>query len=290
MMTEIVKFDPLKAEVAKYKKLNETLAFDYESKDGNAGARSHIFKLRKVKTQITEVHREVKAEALAACQAIDGQKRSLIKDVEDMIDVHAEPLRIIKQKEEQVALDAFKVREAERLAEEARVQKEMEDREAEVARREHEIKVREDTIKAEQERVQREAEQAERDKRVAQEAAERARKEAEAKAVAEFEAVEAAAAKQIADAKAVALAKENTRLAKEADKKREAEIKAANERFEKQQAEAAERRRIENKKHRKYIQDTAWTDLSYHVSDEKQARNLFNAIVAGKIRNVTINY
>ena len=289
-MTEIAKFNPLRAEVAKFKEINETLVFDYQDPKGNKDARSHIFKLRKTKTLITEVHREVKAEALAACQAIDGEKRYLIKEVEGMIEVHDAPLRAIKQEEERKTLEIFQAKEKARLEEEARVQKELEDREAEVARKEAEIKAKEDAIKAEQEKARFEAERAERDRRVAQEAAENARKEAEIKAAAEKKAIEDAAAKQIADAKAEALAKENARLAKEATEKREAEIKAANERLKKQQAEAAERRRIENKKYREKVQLEIHEVLSVIIQDEAVTNRVIDAIDKGRIPNVTINY
>lgn len=284
MMTEIVKFDPLKAEVAKYKEMNKTLEFDYKSKEGNAAARSHIFKLRKTKTRLTEVHREVKAEALATCQAIDGEKRYLMKEIEGMIEHHDAPLREIKQEEERKTLEIFKAKEAERLAEEARIQKELEDREAEIVRKEAEIKAKEDAIKAEQEKVRLEAERAERDKHVAQEAVEAARKEAEVKAAAEKKAVEDAAAKKIADAKAEALAKENDRLAKEAAAKAEKERLAE-----------AERIRTENETHRKRIRASIANAFFLILKDGAESSNvLAEAIVlaldTGKIPNVTINY
>ena len=278
MITDITKFDPLRAELAKYKEQNEILVFDYEDPQGNKDARSHVFKLRKLKTQITEAHREVKAEALAACQAIDGQKRTLIKDVDSMIDVHAEPLRIIKQKEEEASLAIWRAQEEERLAEEARAQKELEDREAKVARKEAEIKAKEDAIKAEQEKVYIEAERAEREKRIAEQAAEDARKQAEAGAAAEKKAIENAAAKKIADAEAEALAKENTRLAKEAADKAEKERLAK-----------IERVRVENIHHRKKIEDGIESVL-VRLAGPDAANAVLGALIAGSIPNVTINY
>lgn len=301
MMTEIVKFDPLRAEVAKYKKINENLVFDYESPEGNKKARSHIFKLRKVKTQITEVHREVKAEALAACQAIDAEKRLLTKGVDSMIDVHAEPLRIIKQREEEKTLAVFRAQEEARLADEARAQRELEEREAAVARKEAEIKAKEDAIRAKQERVRLEAERVERDKRIAAEAAETARQEmvaetlavdnvriareaddkryAEARAAAEKKAIEDAAAKEIADAKAEALAKENARLAKEAAEKAE-----------KERLEAIENRRKANEEHRAKVKAIAIKALEKGLGEMLTPQNVVAMIDEGHVPNVTINY
>ncbi len=279
MLTDITKFNALRAQVAEYKEKNKILVFDYESPQGNKDARSHIFKLRKTKTMITEVHREVKAEALATCQAIDAEKRFLIGEIEGMIDVHDTPLKVIEQEKVRESLALFKAKEEARLAEEARIQKELEDREAEVARKEAEIKAREDAIKAEQERVYFEAEQAKRDKRVAQEAANVARREVEVRAAAEKKAIEDAAAQKIADAKAEALAKENTRLAKEAAAKAEQERLAE-----------IERVRTENIHHREKIESDALISFNEVLNDITASKKVVNAIRDGIIDNVTINY
>jgi len=187
MTTDLTKFDNVRAEIAEYKEKNKNLVFDYHSPQGNKDARSHIFKLRKTKTLITDIHKEVKADALADCQVIDKEKRTLIGDVEEMIEVHAGPIRAIEEQEKQARLAQAKAEEEARRAEEDSKQKELADREADVARREAEIKAKE----AEAERVDRE-------KQIAEQAAKKARQEAEAKAKAEENAriaKEAAAAK-----------------------------------------------------------------------------------------------
>ena len=53
-MNELVVFDPVKAELAEYKKQNASLDFDYEDPQGNKDARSHIYKLRQAKTKIAD--------------------------------------------------------------------------------------------------------------------------------------------------------------------------------------------------------------------------------------------
>jgi hypothetical protein len=81
-------FDPIRAEMAKISEHNATLTFDYETADGNKAARSHIFKLRQVKTRISDAHKTAKAQALEVCQMLDSKKRELTADVDSMIEVH----------------------------------------------------------------------------------------------------------------------------------------------------------------------------------------------------------
>ena len=87
-MNELVVFDPVKAELAEYKKENASLVFDYEDPQGNKDARSHIYKLRQAKTKIADIHKEAKAEAWGICKLLDGEKNDLTAEVEAMIDFH----------------------------------------------------------------------------------------------------------------------------------------------------------------------------------------------------------
>ena len=278
-MTDLTKFDEVRAEIAKYKEVNESIVFDYEDPQGNKDARSHVFKLRKTKSKITEVHRIVKSEALAACQAVDAEKRYLIGEVEGMIDVHATPIKAI---EDRVAHESFlraeEVRKA-REAEEENKRKEIEEREAVVARKEAEIKAKEDAVKATQEKARLDAERVERETFIAEQAAENARKTAETKAAAEKKAVEDAATKAIADAKAKARAEEVARLAK-----------VAAEKAEQTRLAELERIRIEDTKHREKVEGNAVISLNEILCDITASNKVVNAIRDGKINNVTINY
>jgi hypothetical protein len=176
MENTLVQFDEVRAAIAKYKTENENLVFNYDDLQGNKDARSHIFKLRKTKTQIGEIHRATKAEALAVCQEIDKEKRTLIANVEEMIEVHAAPIRAIEEKVEAERVAKVEAWEkTEREAEEKR-QAELAEREADVAKREAEIKTQQDAINAKQA----EAERVEREKRIAEEAAENAREQEQA--------------------------------------------------------------------------------------------------------------
>lgn len=192
-MNELAVFDAVTATLAKAKAENATLVFDYADPDGEKDARSHISKLRKVKTKISDVHKEAKAEALALGKALDGKKRELIGEVEGMIAVHKEPLDAIEA-EKQVAIDAEKKKFEEA---EAKRQADLEAREA---------AVKEEELKLAAERV--EAGRVAREQIIAKEAADQARIRAEQKAKAEANAKELAEKK----AKDEAEAKEKRRV------------------------------------------------------------------------------
>ena len=173
-MNELVVFDEVKGTLAEYKAENEILVFDYADEQGSKDARSHIAKLRKVKTKISDVHKEAKAEALEVCRNLDAVKRDLIGEVEGMINVHKDPLDAIDA-EKQAVIDAEKAR----LAEEER-------------KRLEELEARERAVKEAEEKAERE----EREKKIAEEAAAKARTETEQKAKAEAYAKEQAEKKR----------------------------------------------------------------------------------------------
>lgn len=252
MTTELVKFDEVKAEIAKYKAINETLVFDYESKEGNKAARSHIAQLRKVKTEIAKIHKVRKAAALAECRAEDGKKNEYTAEVVGMIDFHDEPLKKIEAREEAKIQAEIERQENEKKAEEDRKQKEFEAREAAAAKKEAELNAKEAELKAKEV----EADRIEREKKIAVEAAEKARQGAEAKTAAE-----------------------------KAEETRKAE-----------QAAAVERERVADKAHRSAIERELFDQIFLIISGlsintaNDAAKALLDAMVAGGVDNVTINY
>lgn len=175
--TELTVFDEVAAIIADYKVENETLVFAYETPQGEKDARSHIAKLRKIKTKVSEIHKEAKAEALAFGRRLDSKKNEYNGEVDGMIKFHKDPLDAIEA-EKQVVIDAEKKRLEE---EEAKRIAELEAREAAV--REAEGKIAKE--KAEAERIERE-------KRIAEEAAATAKAQAEQKAKADADAKELA--------------------------------------------------------------------------------------------------
>jgi len=174
-MNELAVFDAVTATLAEATAENEKLVFDYADPQGEKDARSHISKLRKVKTLISNVHKDAKAEALAFGRRLDGKKNELTAEVEGMIAVHKEPLDAIEA-EKQAVIDAEK-----KLFEEAE------------EKRLAELEATEAAVKEAEDKVARDAaleERKEREKKIAEEAAERA------KAKAELDAKNAAAVKE----------------------------------------------------------------------------------------------
>jgi len=182
MANELAVFDSVAATIAEYKVENEKLVFDYADSNGEKDARSHIAKLRTVKTEIANIHKEAKAEALAFGRRLDAKKNEYTSEVESMIAVHKDPLDKIAA-EKQAIIDA----------EIAKAQAEEEKRLADIEAREQAVKDAEEKLAKEKEEAARIA----REKDIAIGAAERAREQAEAKAKAEADAKELAERKRI---------------------------------------------------------------------------------------------
>ena len=180
--TELAMFDEVASIIAEYKAENEMLVFDYADPQGEKDARSHIAKLRKVKTKVSEIHKDAKAEALAFGRRLDAKKNEYNGEVEKMIAYHKDPLDKIAA-EKQAVIDA-----------------EIKKAEEEEAKRLADIEAREAAVREAEEKIAREkaeADRKEREKRIADEAAERARVQAEAKAKADADAKELAEKRRI---------------------------------------------------------------------------------------------
>lgn len=180
-MNELVVFDEVSATIAEYKAENEKLVFDYANLEGAKQARSHIANLRKVKTKISDVHKEAKAESLAFSRRLDAKKNEYTGEVERMIAVHKDPLDAIEA-EKQAVIDAEK----------KRLEQEEEKRLADIEAREAAVKEAEEKLAKEKT----EAERIEREKHIAEEAAAEAKVQAERKAKAEADAKELAEKKR----------------------------------------------------------------------------------------------
>ena len=279
MTTDLAKFDEVRAEIAKYKEMNENLVFNYEDPTGNKEARSHIFKLRRTKATIGDVHKAAKAEALAVCQAIDKEKRVLIADVEEMIEVHAAPVREIENRE---ITEAKAKAESERLEKERIEQERLEaikKQEEEVARKAVELKAKEESIVREREKLEAE-------KRAEAEAK---RRETEARKHAEQEKQEAIERMEREKKEALGRAEREKQEAVEAEKER-ARKEAEAEKVEEERLAEIERKRIENKKHRQEIEARIHKQIDKIISDSDVTKKVVGALRDGRIPNVTINY
>lgn len=95
----IVVYSEFKAQLVELAELNKSLVFVYEDDEDNKKARSHIAKLRKVKTAIEARRKEAKADALEYGRQLDARAKELSGSVDEMIDVHMKPLQVIEEKE-----------------------------------------------------------------------------------------------------------------------------------------------------------------------------------------------
>lgn len=257
VVTAIAAYSPFYAELATLEENNQKLTFDYESKKGNAEARSHVYKLRQSKGALERTRKAEKAESLRIGKAIDSEAAALEIRIEAMIKVHQAKLDEIEQREaDRVAaqkervqwfgmMGADAVTSAELSQAIERIESEvigddyeefkadaliLKDASLQALRTRRFDAVRKEEEAAELERLRAEAkarEQADRDAAIAKAAEDRAK----AEAAAEAQRVAAEQAKAIQDAENKAKAE------REAGERRELELKLA--------AENAERRRVE---------------------------------------------
>lgn len=82
-----------------YRDVNKALVFDYRDKQGNAAARSHVAKLRRIKAPLGEIHKRLKAEYLAITTKMDADKKDALSIVEEMIEHHDKELRVVAVEE-----------------------------------------------------------------------------------------------------------------------------------------------------------------------------------------------
>ena len=278
-MNELVVFDPVKAELAEYKKENLELGFDYEDPQGNKDARSHIYKLRQAKTKIADIHKVAKAEALGICRLLDGEKKKLTAEVEEMIDVHYKPVKEIEERAVKAAavkaneerLEAIRI-EAERTAERER-------REEELVAKEAVVKEKEDALVREQEKLEA-AKQAEVDKQVAL---------GEARASAERRRIAAREQAEQDKKDAAELAEREKQAAVEAEKERQRkEADAIQVELDKQREVDAER--IADEKHIARV-DTEIRQALFALTEDYEASDvILAALVKDEIPYVTIQY
>lgn len=254
-MNELVVFDEVAATIAEYKVENDKLVFDYADKQGAKDAKSHIMKLRKVKTKVGEIHKEAKAESRAFGLKLDAKKNEYNGEVDKMIKVHKEPLDVI---------------EAEVIAESLRKQQEYADVQA---KKITEIEARERAVILKEEKVIREKTEAE----------ETIRREKAAEAERVIKEQQAETAKMQAELdKEKAMREARDKADAEAEEERLAEMAAE---------KAIETNRITDKKHRKKVEDEVHSGLTKtgHLGNV-QASEVLEAIKENKIPHVSINY
>lgn len=85
-------FDPHRARLAEIEREEATLVFDYETKEGEKAARSHVHTLRLSKKPVDDVRKAEKAASLEYGRKVDSEGNAIIDALDRMIDRHVKPL------------------------------------------------------------------------------------------------------------------------------------------------------------------------------------------------------
>lgn len=93
-------YSQFRAQLAELKAENASLVFDYADPQGNKAARSQIYTLRQTKAAVERVRKDEKQASLDYGRRIDGEAKEIVSEIDDMIDVHARPIREIDEREE----------------------------------------------------------------------------------------------------------------------------------------------------------------------------------------------
>lgn len=93
-------YDEFRAQLAELEEKNSAAAFDYETPKGNREARSHIHSMRQIKGAVEKRRKQEKAASLEYGRRVDGEAREIASTIDQLIAVHAEPLREIEEREE----------------------------------------------------------------------------------------------------------------------------------------------------------------------------------------------
>lgn len=238
-----------------YREVNASLVFNYREKKGNAEARSHVAKLRRIKAPIADIHKRMKAEYKAIVDKMDADKRNALKVVEEMIDHHDKHIRAVAEEEAAEALRKKIESEIDDCWDMAHEMNNLFDQKREVERKTAE----QARIAAEQADAQRKIEQAAREKEIAETAAAAAKEKAEAEM-----------ARKVKEAEERAAAA--TRV--EEERRRQAEERAA--------ADVENTRRV----HRAILA----VMVESHGIDEETAKGLILAIRGREIPALSIDY
>lgn len=97
----IAAYEPFLAQLGELKEANSKAVFDYEDTKGNKDARSHIYKLKRTKTAVDTVRKEQKKASLEYGRNVDSQAKEIIADIEEMIAVHQAPIDVIENREKE---------------------------------------------------------------------------------------------------------------------------------------------------------------------------------------------
>lgn len=277
---ELQVFDKVSLAVEAAKEECAKIVLKYDTPKDIKDAKSFIYDIRLLKAPITQAHKMAKAQLLVDGRAMDAKKNMLIGALEEMIEEKYAPIKLIEDAEKKDAeeIEAWAMQgeiceQEAKQAEHDAAQKKLAEVQAELAAKQAEF------------------DRKERDARIAEEATKKAEYDAEiarirTERMAEQSRADAAVAakydvQRVKD-KAAAEAQEKERAVME--EQRIAREKKAEE-------EMAETERINDEAHRSKVHRAIWR--TFHEGtclNDSQSRAVTQALIDGRIPNVTINY
>lgn len=288
VFTEDGNIDPILQKIA-----SEARSFvpDVSTAGGRKNIASMAYKVAQTKTYLDGLGKDLVTEMKELPKKVDSSRKSVRDFLDALRDEIRKPLDDWEEEQERIAAEKKAEEEAAALAEQVA--------------RDHEMALlmnAEFNRQADASRAAAEAERIEYERKIAEQAAERARIEAEERAKAEKEAAE----RKVIEAQLAAERAERQRLEELEAADRRAKEAAERAEFEKNQAIENERRRIQqeaeeelkkteareaDKNHRRKINRAALDALIENtgLSDDK-AELVIKAIAVGLIPNVKINY
>jgi len=93
---QLAVYKEYRTQITDFKKLNDTITFDYESKKGNKDARSHIAKMKKAKAAVEKTRIK---EAKVYREQLNDQAEEIKTSIDAMILVHQTPLDEFENRE-----------------------------------------------------------------------------------------------------------------------------------------------------------------------------------------------
>jgi len=106
---QLTEFNAFRSQLAELKKENASLVFDYDDPLGNKRARSYVYTLRRSKTAVEILRKDAKKAALDYGKAVDANAKTIIGDIEGMIEQHWKPIKAAEERED-ARISAIEVR------------------------------------------------------------------------------------------------------------------------------------------------------------------------------------
>lgn len=303
MDVELEVYDKVSADVDAAMERCDKIVLKYDTPQDIKDAKSWIYQnLRKLNALIDHAHKDGKAQALKFTRGMDTKKNELRGKVAEQIDKHYAPIRAIEDAAKKLAEEIEEREMQAEICEQEAKQAEEDKRQAEFTAAQEKLAKEAADLQAKQagfDREKREARIAEEAKKQAEEKLKDALVDAEFRRLGDIrrEKEAAEAAVQRARDEAAAEAHEKERLIMEqqqADRIETARI-ADDKLKRKEEAEFAETRRINDKKHRSDVHKAIYIaiNMAIHLAEqdhEVPAVRLTQALIDGNIPHVKIKY